>query len=120
MEGFTSTSLIMAKAVGFMVNTLVEIRVDTENLGGDLDWGFAFLEEMSSLGEEKEVLFNPINVFKVVECREKHLVGIPERKTQMKVAQFVVLEYASLAGLMKRHRNGGEVSEQERKLIVNY
>ena len=72
------------------------------------------------MGEEKEVLFNPINIFKMVECREKHLVGIPERKTQMKVAQFVVLEYASLAGLMKRHRNGGEVSEQERKLIVNY
>ena len=120
MEGFTSTSLSLLKAVGFMTNTLVEIRVDTENLGGDIDWGFASVEAMSSLGEEKEVLFNPINIFKVVECEEKHLISIPERNTSMKVSQFVVLEYAPLAGLMKRSREGGGTTDKESKMIINY
>ena len=39
----------------------------------------------------------------------------------MKVSQFVVLEYAPLAGLMKRSREGGGgTTEKESKMIINY
>ena len=69
MEGFTSTSIAVEQAYGFYGNTWIEIRVNLENLGGEIDWGFADVKEISSQSGEKEILFNPINIFKVVECK---------------------------------------------------
>ena len=52
MEGFFSSSL--AEKVGlrfahdYSYNSLIEIEVKKENLGGDLDWGFADIQNFSS------------------------------------------------------------------------
>ena len=71
-----------------------------------MDWGFAYVEAMSSQPHEKEVIFNPINIFKVVECKEKGIAKLPVRGTSMEVAQYIELEYAPLTDMMKRKRNG--------------
>ena len=56
MEGFLSSSLeqdiglryfFVKKPEQKFKNTLVEIVVKRENLGGDLDWGFASIKENS-------------------------------------------------------------------------
>ena len=52
MEGFFSSSL--AEKVGlrfahdYSYNSLIEIEVKKKNLGGDLDWGFADIQNFSS------------------------------------------------------------------------
>ena len=54
MEGFLSTSLSYDMAADFAWNrgnTIIEIRVETGELGGDADCGFANLEKISSKGE---------------------------------------------------------------------
>lgn len=51
-----------------MKDTLIEIKVNVGSLGGEMDFGFASLKSMSVNSEEKEILFNPINCFKVVYC----------------------------------------------------
>ena len=69
LEGFTSTSLSAIQASSFIADTWIEIKVNIDNLGGEMDWGFAYVEEMSSQPHEKEIIFNPINIFKVIECK---------------------------------------------------
>ena len=39
MEGFTSASIVVEQATGFYDGTWIEIRVDLDNLGGEVDWG---------------------------------------------------------------------------------
>ena len=74
MEGFLSSSLSEKVALRFTknysYNSLIEIEVRKEDLGGNLDWGFADIQKFSSLNE-KEVLFNPINMFRVQGVSEK-------------------------------------------------
>ena len=53
MEGFTSTSIVVEQATGFYDGTWIEIRVDLDNLGGEVDWGFADVKEISSQSGEK-------------------------------------------------------------------
>ena len=80
MEGFLSSSLEQDIGLRYLFekkseqkskNTLVEIVVKSENLGGDLDWGFAYIKESSYFPNEEEVLFNPINIFRVHRCQEE-------------------------------------------------
>ena len=75
MEGFLSCSLsldaVLEHYVKFNKNTLLEIRVDVECLKGYLDWGFASIKHCSKYKNEDEVLFNPINIFKVHACMEE-------------------------------------------------
>ena len=79
MEGFLSTSLSQEQAMKhyklFSKDTLIEIEVKVDKLGGDLDWGFASIEHCSNISREKEVLFNPINIFKVKKCLRSQMEG---------------------------------------------
>ena len=57
MEGFLSTSLSEQKALNFFSlrkrnNTLIEIKVRADGLGGQLDWGFASIGYCSSIKGE--------------------------------------------------------------------
>ena len=74
MEGFLSTSLSRSKAIDFMVNALIKINVDPdideENEEDLEDFGFASFVESKINEKEKEILFNAINMFKVVEVKE--------------------------------------------------
>ena len=51
MEGFLSTTLGYEKALkiykGWEKNTLIEIKIEVNKLGGELDWGFANIQEYS-------------------------------------------------------------------------
>ena len=74
MEGFMSTSLSKLIAYNFAwtvpgYNTIIEIEVDTTTPAGQYDFGYAYQD---AKGEE-EILFNPINVFEVVEVSVKML-----------------------------------------------
>ena len=120
LEGFTSTSLSAIQASSFIKDTWIQIKVNVDNLGGEIDWGFAYVEAMSSQPHEKEVIFNPINIFKVVECKEKGIAKLPVRGTSMEVAQYIELEYAPLTDMMKRKRNGLQLTEIEENIIINY
>ena len=119
IEGFTSTAINVEQASGFYGGTWMEIRVKLENLGGEIDWGFADVDKISSKEGEKEILFNPINIFKVVECRTDHRVKMPGN-TWVDVHQFVVLEYAALTDVMRRKRNGGALTTTEEAVSINY
>ena len=48
IEGFTSTAINVEQASGFYAGTWMEIRVKLENLGGEIDWGFADVDKISS------------------------------------------------------------------------
>ena len=65
LEGFISTTLDYDKVHNFIGNMLMEITVDKDDLGGELDNGFALISEESKYASEKEVLFNAMNMFKV-------------------------------------------------------
>ena len=119
IEGFTSTAINVEQASGFYGGTWMEIRVKLENLGGEIDWGFADIAKISSKEGEKEILFNPINILKVVECRTDHRVKMPGN-TWVDVHQFVVLEYAALTDVMRRKRNGGALTTTEEAVSINY
>ena len=120
LEGFTSTSLSAIQASSFISNTWIEIKVNFENLGGEIDWGFAYVEKMSSQPHEKEVIFNPINIFKVVECKDHGIAKLPVRGTSLDVAQYIELEYAPLTEMMKRKRSEEKLTELEESIIINY
>ena len=47
----------------------MQIDVKVDELGGELDWGFASIQKSSNFFGENEVLFNPINIFKVAGCK---------------------------------------------------
>ena len=67
LEGFTSTSTDILGALRFIKDTVIEIRVNLDNLGGEIDWGFASVEDFAIYADEREVIFNPINSFRIVE-----------------------------------------------------
>ena len=67
MEGFLSTSLLFHRIHNFIGNLLIEVTVYKDDLGGELDNGFALISEFSTYADEKEVLFNAINMFKITE-----------------------------------------------------
>ena len=73
----------------------MEIEVKTSNLGGAIDWGFAYLKEYSSHPTEEEVLFNPINIFKIVS-----LIKNDKKSTKNKNCEYEVttlgLEYITM------------------------
>ena len=103
MEGFISTSIVVEQASGFFEDTWIEIRVNPDNLGGEVDWGFADIKDISCQPGEKEILFNPINIFRVVECKTDYDVKLPA-KAYVTAKQFIVLEYAALTDVMKKKR----------------
>ena len=88
---------------------MIEIRVNLDNLGGEIDWGFASVEDFAVFEEEREVIFNPINSFRVVGCIDNKRYKFTG--SYIDVGQVVVLEYAGITELMKRHREGGQVTE---------
>ena len=96
MEGFLSSSLKLDVALQHYAqygnNTLVEIRVNAGNFKGDLDWGFASLRHCSTFKEEDEVLFNPINIFKVYACLERQEKKF-SKGNKLEVKRVVVLEF---------------------------
>ena len=50
-----------------MSNGVIEILVKKKNLGGFFDNGFANVEKISaSVTAEKEVIFNALNLFRVI------------------------------------------------------
>ena len=57
MEGFLSTSLEKDQALSNYEcrekNTIVEVNVKVDQLGGELDWGFADITESSNFSSEK-------------------------------------------------------------------
>lgn len=63
--GFLSASLCEAMALNFAENAIFEINVPVEPAISELTYGFALVEQYSVF-EEKEVIFNPMNSFKVV------------------------------------------------------
>ena len=74
MEGFLSTSYHIDGALKHYVgdkNAMLEIEVNIDGLEGELIWGFASIKHCSSYPQEDEVLFNPINIFKIGSCKEK-------------------------------------------------
>ena len=55
----------------------------------------------------------------MIECETDHRVHLTTQ-VYITVDQFVLLEYAALTDVMKKHRNGREMTEVEKKLIINY
>ena len=41
LEGFTSTSTDILGPFKFIKDSVIEIKVNLDNLGGEIDWGFA-------------------------------------------------------------------------------
>ena len=119
MEGFTSTGLVAEHISSFYGNTWIEIQVNPDNLGGEIDCGFANVTDISSQPHEREVIFNPINIFKVVKCERKKRVKLPSQKW-IDAYQFIVLEYAPLKDMVKRHRKGEYVPDIEKQVVMNY
>ena len=64
-EGFLSTSRCRSKGIEFAMNTLMEIEIDKDNLGGEEDNGFADISKESAFSTEQEILFNCMNVFTI-------------------------------------------------------
>ena len=94
LEGFTSTSTDVLAPFKFIKDTVIEIRVNLDNLGGEIDWGFASVEKFAIYGDEREVIFNPINSFRIVECPTDKRYKIPG--SFVDASQVVVLEYAGI------------------------
>ena len=70
MEGFLSTSKNLDDALAFYhgdKNALLKINIKVDQLE-EFNCGFSSIEHCSSRSSEKEVLFNPINMFKVLGC----------------------------------------------------
>ena len=63
-------------ATGFMKNALIKITVTHQERNEKLDHGYADISKQSDKPEEKEVLFNPLCIFRVekVEFKEGDLV----------------------------------------------
>ena len=121
MEGFLSTSLeeeqVLINYKGYNKDTIIEIQVKANEFGGDLDYGFASIQHCSHIPKEKEVLFNPINIFKVHACFQNQVRKY--KGEDFEVKRVVVLEFGGFEGLVKRVHAGEAVEEMERKTIVN-
>ena len=106
MEGFLSTSLQMEVALGHLqvqhYKTLIKIHMSGGSKEGVDDFGFAYIKEHSYFKDEEEVLFNPLNTFKVTDCSSRKILG--------KDIQVVVLEYGAMTKLLKRETEGEELT----------
>jgi hypothetical protein len=71
IEGFISTTLNERLCHFFSVNAEILIEVPTCNLRGMFDNGFAHLSIFSDHPNEREVLINAFNLFKIISCRRK-------------------------------------------------
>lgn len=67
--GFLSTSLKRQEAETFVSNVLFEITVDN-SINPEVQNGYAYIANLSAYKQEQEVLFNPLNLFKVVQISE--------------------------------------------------
>lgn len=66
MEGFLSTTLRETVSFLFAKNVIFIIEVPVGNLNGPQDHGFAHISNYSLHSDEREVLFNAFNLFKIV------------------------------------------------------
>lgn len=65
--GFFSTSLVKETAIYFMKNIIYEIQDRGEGPNDvNLNFGYANVSEFSDFFDEKEVIFNPLNKFKIL------------------------------------------------------
>ena len=117
LEGFISTSTDILGSFKFIKDTVIEIRVSLDNFGGEIDWGFASVEDFAIYADEREVIFNPINSFRIVKCLTKKRFKFPG--SFVDAEQVVVLEYAGITELMRRHREGGQLTEDESNVVIN-
>ena len=115
LEGFISASLKEDIAVNHAMSrkyeAIIEISVKEDNMGGAMDWGFAYLRDYSSHASEEEVLFNPINVFKVVSFSRKDKKKIHDsssRKSYHYCVSTIRLEYATMHS--EEHYSNGELT----------
>ena len=71
------------------------------NLGDHLDWGFADLQNYSCLNE-KEVLFNPVNMFKI-QGVQKYEVSIKREGRQVVLKlNRIRLEYGGMKKILAK------------------
>ena len=66
LEGFLSTTQKESYANAFAINGKMIIEVPVVNLSGLYDNGFAHISYYSVHPNEREVLFNAFNVFKII------------------------------------------------------
>jgi hypothetical protein len=69
-EGFLSTSLEKNIGIAFTKNVLIVIQINFANMKGMFDNGFANLSTFSDHPNEKEVLINVFNVFRIVNLKQ--------------------------------------------------
>ena len=77
MEGFLSTSrsenVALSHLIDHIYSSLLVIQVKKEHLHGELNNGFADISEHSPHPYEKEVLFNPMNLFKILSVSKREI-----------------------------------------------
>ena len=85
-------------------NALFIFEIPKINLGGELDHGFADISNFSEYHNEKEVLFNALNIFKIVSKRmflkPIYHMGVKEEK----LINVIRMEYGGL-NTLKYKRN---------------
>ena len=109
LEGFVSTSLSENSIINFIVNSIMEITVRKQDLGGELDNGFVDLSGVSKFSHEKEILFNAMNMFKIVgaELESRKIMGDDVDTWVLK------LEYCPIQSILDRSENKEWLSEEE-------
>ena len=66
-------------------------------------------------------MFNPINIFRVVDCREDEDISDDEGGLAGITAEkFIVLEYGGLAELTRKKERKQHLEEFEEKTLVNF
>ena len=119
-----STSLSYDKISNFIDNVLIEVTVFKDDLGGELDNGFALLTEISEFAKENEVLFNAMNMFKVTYINwETHKIIInkfDDRYNYDKELWMVKLEYNPMRKFLERNEKNEWLSKDEKEIVQNY
>ena len=110
MEGFLSTSIDKKKAEGFSKGSIITIVVKEDNLGGSLDNGFADISSHSTF-DEKEVLFNPLNIFKIAEVK---------KADENNPNHEIILEYGGMKNIENKEKSGEELSSLEKRVLINF
>ena len=106
--GFLSTSRNKKKAKTFAKNMFWIIWVKNSQRHKGLDFGYADIRHESNFPDEEEVLFNPLNTFKI----EKFL-----RAEEDDVSiDTVVLTYGSLAELMFNKVQNKSLTSSEKSI----
>ena len=100
MEGFMSTSLSYDKISNFIDNALIEITVFKDDLGGELDNGFAYLKEISEFSHEDEVVFNAINMFRIIYVNQETRTITVNNLSYDDEIWVVKLEYSPMRKLL--------------------